>query len=144
MIHTTSEIEIERTRPDVFAFMMDPEKTMLWHGGVLRVRADNGMAAGSTGEMQMHFLGRNFESRFEVTENDGVGRTVMTSRHGPLRYVTTQILEDVSPSSTVVKIRVQIDAGTVFKLAEPALESIANSIMESDLNMLKAVLENEN
>jgi carbon monoxide dehydrogenase subunit G len=123
--------------------MMNPEKTMLWHGGVLSVRADHGMAANSTGEMHMHFLGRNFETRFEVKENDGVSRTVMISSHGPLRYVTTQVLHETAPNLTRVTVRVQIDAGAVFKLAEPALESIANTIMIADLNTLKAVLEDE-
>jgi carbon monoxide dehydrogenase subunit G len=141
MILTTSQIEITLPRQQVFNFIVDPSKSTLWHAGVIDISADRSMAENSSGEITMQILGRRIESRFSVLENDGIGFTKVHSNHGPITYETTQILEELAPRLTRVTIQTKIDAGTVFRLAEPALESIANSMMESDLKTLKAVLE---
>ncbi|HUD11516.1 MAG TPA: SRPBCC family protein [Candidatus Saccharimonadia bacterium] len=143
MIITSSQIDIAVPREQVFEFMVDPAKFKLWHANVLEVTTTSGMDTGSTGAMEMQILGRRIESSFKIEENDGVGLTRVHSSHGPLKYWTTQVLEQKSPQLTRVNIYIKIDAGSVFMLAEPALESIANSTMESDLKTLKAVLEDK-
>jgi hypothetical protein len=129
-------------RQEVFDFMANPDKSPLWHAGILGISAEQGMAANTSGEMTMQLLGRRIESRFKVVENDGTSFMKVHSNRGPIRYETTHVLESIEPRVTKVTMHTKIDAGTVFRLAEPALESIANSMMESDLKTLKAVLEN--
>jgi hypothetical protein len=141
MITTASSVTIDRPQGEVFAFICDPTKAALWHVGVTSFNALDGMPADSQGELTMVIMGRQLHSTFVILENDGAGRTRSRSSQGPIRYETTQLIESTGPNVSRLTIYTRIDAGTVFKLAEPALESIASYHMELDLKTLKAILE---
>lgn len=128
----------------VFAFVCDPVKAPVWHTGVSKFEATPGLPAGSQGELTMTIMGRVLRSTFVMVENDGHGMTKSRSSQGPIGYETTQLVEPLPAGTTRVRVLTRIDAGMVFKLAEPALESIANYYMEMDLKTLKTILESEN
>ncbi|HUD11749.1 MAG TPA: SRPBCC family protein [Candidatus Saccharimonadia bacterium] len=141
MITTSSVVAIKRPSREVFAFVCDPARAPQWHTGVTHFRATNGLPAGSEGELTMVIMGRQLHSTFVILENDGTETTKSRSVQGPIRYETTQRVESVSSSSCRVSIHTRIDAGTVFMLAEPALESIARYYADMDLQTLKTILE---
>jgi hypothetical protein len=141
MISTAAHIEVDRAIGDVFAFITDTTKTPLWQTGVIRIDGPPGMREGAVYEMETHFLGRINKSRFEVLENDGKGTTRAHSIRGPLKFETTQRCEETPLGRTRVTLEVKIDAGLVYKLAEPALESITKTLLEADLKTLKVVIE---
>jgi carbon monoxide dehydrogenase subunit G len=141
MITTSSSIEVKRPRREVFAFVTDQTQFPLWHSGVISVEGDNGMRPGGVYSIEMQYLGRRSVSKVEVLENNGLSVTRARSVRGPLHFDTTTELDELAPTRTRVTMRVRIDAGMIYKLAEPALESITNAILEADLKTLKALLE---
>jgi hypothetical protein len=141
MIVASASIEIKRPRIEVFDFVANHDNTPLWQAGVIQIAGPSGMTVGATYEVQMHFLGRAQRSTFEVLENDGLSYTKAHSTRGPLKYETTQRFEELSSRRTRISINVRIDAGSVFKLAEPALHSITLTVLEANLKTLKILLE---
>jgi hypothetical protein len=141
MVHTHVEIKIARPVAEVFKYITTPEKMLQWQSTLVDFEAEPGLPVGSTGMAVTQVLGQRIISRFEVLENDGRGIYRVKSRQGPLQYSTTQQVVAVPEGSLVIHESI-IDAGTVFKLAEGALESIAKAHFESDLTTLKALLEN--
>jgi hypothetical protein len=141
MITASASIEINRRRADVFGFVTDTANTQLWQSGVIRMDGPKGMPVGSVYVMESQFLGQRQISRVEVTENDGGSLTRARSTRGPLKFETIQHFRAMKRGGTLVTISARIDAGAVFKLAEPALQSITETILEADLKTLKVVLE---
>lgn len=141
MIITICHIDIARPAAETFAFMTDPDRATFWHTGVLEFKAEPGMPVGSHGHLVMTVMGQKMTTTFTILENDGKTITRARSNQGPIRYETTQTVGSLSRKSCRVSVRTTIDAGFVFKLAEPALESIANLYLDADLQTLKATLE---
>jgi hypothetical protein len=70
-----------------------------------------------------------------------VGFTRARTVRGPVKFETTYELSEAGTARTLLKVCVKIDAGNVYKLAEPALQSISHTILETDIKLLKAILE---
>jgi hypothetical protein len=142
MVRTRVSITIARPPQQVFPYFIDPAKMLLWQSSLVDLQAEPGLPVGSTGMAVTQILGQRMLSRFEVLENDGRGFYAAKSAQGPLQYRTTQTVEAIAGGSRVTNVT-DIDAGTIFKLAEGALESIARARFESDLKTLKALLESQ-
>ena len=133
--------EIGRPRGEVFDFVNDPSKVPLWQPSVISAEGIPGMPEGSEIVFDTQFLGRRSKMVIVIVENDGKSLTRSRSVRGPVKFETIYAFKEISPERTRVEVRVQIDAGMVYKLAEPALQSISRTIVESDLKLAKAILE---
>src|SRR6266567_1784284 len=118
MVKTFSHTQIKRPASEVFEFITDPAKALMWHLEILKIDGLKGMPAGSVGTMGTVVIGRRVTSRYGVVENDGVSFTRTRSAQGPLRFETEQRVVS-SGGSVTVSIQTRIDAGTIFRLAEP-------------------------
>lgn len=142
MITTKVQIEINRPAQDVFNFIIEPSNAVLWQLTTAEVTGEPGAPAGSVGQVVTQVFGQRLTSRYEILENDGRGYLHAKSSQGPLRFDTMQRVVPTKRGCQVI-LATSIDAGTVFKLAETALESIARARFESDLKTLKALMENQ-
>lgn len=133
---------IKRPPEEVFDYITDPAKSVLWQSSVAEIQASPGLTKGSSGMVVMGLFGRRMVSRFEVIENDGHSYYRARSTQGPIEYDSTQRVDPV-PEGSQVSFVTKIDAGTVFRLAETALQAIAKARFEADLETLKALLENQ-
>ena len=143
MVTSVSSIQIKRPAEEVFEFITDPGKARVWHIETVGIEGAKGMPVGSTGVVITRVMGQDVESRFEVVENDGKSVTVARSIQGPLKFETKQIVLPVAGGGVVVRIETRIDAGMIFRLAEPVVETLLRTSIEADLHTLKAVLENQ-
>lgn len=66
MITVNTDVYIERSPDDVFAFISDFENNLTWQAGMVAARftSDGPLRAGSTYEQVASFLGRRVESTF--------------------------------------------------------------------------------
>ena len=143
MISFYYSLEIDCPRNQVFAFVTNPAKVPLWQPSVLKAQGPTGMPAGSILIFDTQFLGRRSRMTIEMLENDGRTTTKGRSVRGPVKFETTYEFEELSEKRMRLSARIRIDAGTVYKLAEPALHAVSQAIIETDFKMLKAVLESD-
>jgi hypothetical protein len=142
MVTSVSNIQINRPPAEVFEFITDPGKALIWHLETVGIEGRRGMPAGSTGQIITRVMGQDIVSSFEVVENDGKSLTVARSTQGPLRFETKQIVIPLADGQSLVRIETRIDAGAIFRLAEPVVESLLRTSIDADLQTLKVVLEN--
>jgi carbon monoxide dehydrogenase subunit G len=140
MIRTLTQIEIAKPPKEVFAFLVDPSKSLLWQSTLVEIQGEPGLPAGSSGHFVSHVLGQRVTSRFTIIENDGYSYYYAKSSQGPLAFHTRVQVQPAQQASTVI-YETTIDAGHVYRLAETALESIAKTRFQADLETLKVVLE---
>jgi carbon monoxide dehydrogenase subunit G len=140
MVTTSLKVDINRPVPEVYQFLMKLDNYLLWQAGLVDIKATDGMATGSVISFTSIGLGKRFTLKAQVKENDGQSSFTVVSSRGPIAFESTYRLEEHG-NGTRVELRNNINTGGVFKLAESTLQSISNGRYESDLNVLKAILD---
>ena len=140
MITSELSIMIRRSRSDVFAYLMDLSNYVTWQAGLVKVAASNGMEVGSTITFTSVGLGKTFNLKAQVVENEPNSFFRVVSSRGPVTFEALYKLSN-DGDDTVVRLVNKIQTNSVFKLAEPVLQSITDSQYTADLRTLKAVLE---
>lgn len=142
MVTTSYTTDINVPMARVFEYTNDPAKMPEW-SNILRCEGEPGMPMGSVVTVETQFLGRRSVFKVEMIENDGHSRTKGRTIRGPVKFETTHQFVELTPKSCRFTTTVTIEVGTVYKLAEPALESITHTIIESDTKTLKTIMEND-
>jgi uncharacterized protein YndB with AHSA1/START domain len=143
-IQFDQSVVIERPLEEVFAFLADPENDAQWTPVVTETRktSEGPLGVGTRYEQSGHFLGRNFEMLFEVTEyepNRKIGQRLITP--GPLRTTGSSSVEAVS-GGTQVTLTGEAQAGGFFWLLPDRIIAFpAQRIMGVALRNLKELLE---
>jgi len=140
MITSELSIIIQRPRSEVFAYLMDLSNYVTWQAGLVKVAASDGMEVGSTITFTTVGLGQTFNLKARVVENELNSYFRVISSRGPITFdFLYELISD--GEDTVVRLVNKIQTNSVFKLAEPVLQSISDSQYSADLKSLKAVLE---
>jgi uncharacterized protein YndB with AHSA1/START domain len=143
-IQFDQSVVIERPLEEVFAFLADPENDAQWTPMVTETRktSEGPLGVGTRYEQSGHFLGRNFEMLFEVTEyepNRKIGQRLISP--GPLRTTGSSSVEAVS-GGTQVTLTGEAQAGGFFWLLPDRIIAFpAQRIMGVALRNLKELLE---
>jgi uncharacterized protein YndB with AHSA1/START domain len=143
-IQFDQSVVIERPLEEVFAFLADPENDAQWTPVVkeTRMTSEGPLGVGTRYEQSGHFLGRNFEMLFEVTEyepNRKIGQKLITP--GPLRTTGLSSVEAVS-GGTQVTLTGEAQAGGFFWLLPDRIIAFpAQRIMGVALRNRKELLE---
>jgi uncharacterized membrane protein len=140
-IDTTAVIAVGRPRQEVAAYLTDPANDPSWIGGLRSARlvTPPPVGVGSQVERVARFLGRRVEYVNEVTELSGT-RLAMRSVRSPFPMRVTYGFTDAG-GATKVSVRVQGDAGRMYRLADPLLARLVRRSVQRDLRTLKRVLE---
>ena len=95
-------VEIDRPVEEVFSYVTDPENLPEWSNLVLEVRreTDGDLQEGDRFTTAAKFLGRRFETPFEVSSHEPHRRHSDTSRGGPFEQVYTYSLEETGQGGT--------------------------------------------
>ncbi len=141
-IDITVETTIGRPREEVARFATDPANDPLWIGGIREARTitDGRLAPGSRVARVASFLGKRIEYVNEIDELLPGKRLLMHSVAGPFPMRVTYEFADADAGS-VVRIRVEGDAGGFYAVARPVLRRKVRRSVESDLARLKGLLE---
>jgi uncharacterized membrane protein len=136
-------VEINRPVEEVFSYAANPEYFPEWSGIILEVRKEEPgvLAEGETFTTVSKFLGRRFETPFEVTVHEPNRRHAHRSTGGPLPQEYTSTFEETAAGGTRMTQVVEGEPGGFFRLAGPLLERAGRRQFRADLETLKDLLE---
>ena len=138
-------VEIDRPLEEVFSYVTNPENLPEWSNLVLEVRmeTEGDLQQGDRFTTVAKFLGRRFETPFEVTEHEPHRRHSDRSKGGPFEQVYTYALEEIGEGRTRLTYVAEGEPGGFFRLAGPLLERAGKRQFRADLHSLKDMLEAE-
>lgn len=143
MIHERADCIIDAPVETVFEFMADLDNVPQWVAGVREARVLEGHPQ-SVGGRVAHvneFMGRTFESTFEVVEWEPNVAMVFKVLSGPLRGTSRETLEPLDATSTKVEIEVVGDAAGPFRFMGGVAGRAARQQLETSLDNLKKRIE---
>ncbi|MDQ3963819.1 MAG: SRPBCC family protein [Actinomycetota bacterium] len=143
MIEERASRVIDAPVDEVFAFMADLERVPEWVAGVREVRVVSGDAQTVGGRVAHvnEYMGRTFESSFEVLEWVPNEIMVFQVLSGPLRGESREALKALGPRSTRVEISVTGDAAGPFRFMRGMTARVAHLQLETSLDNLKRLIE---
>jgi len=138
-------ITIDRPRPRVAAYAMDPTHDTEWIGALTKVAVlpDPPVRVGSPVRRVARFLGKGVDYLLEVTEHQPAERLVMRSVRSPFPMVVTYRFADDEGGGTRATVHVQGDPGGFYQLAAPLLARGVRNGVRGDLERLKRNLESD-
>ena len=137
-------VVIDRSPEEVFDYVANPENLPEWSGLALEVRKETqGPLAqeGARFTTVAKFLGRRFETPFEVIVHEPPRRHTDRSTGGPFPQEYTHIFEEVEGGRTRLTQVSEGEPGGFFRLAGPLLEMAGERQFRADLETLKDLLE---
>jgi uncharacterized membrane protein len=143
MINVKGSVDIARPLDEVFAYMTRLDELPRWLDGVREARllSPDPTAIGSRVCHTNEFMGKSFESVFEVAEWRDKERTVFKVISGPLRGKSTQRFEPIGAAATRVTIEVDGDGTGPLKLGNFIAKRAAQRQVDRSLENVKALLE---
>ncbi len=135
-------VEINRPVEEVFSYAADPEHFPEWSGITLEVHKEKPgpLTQGERFTTVSKFLGRRFETPFEVTSHEPPRLHSHKSTGGPLPQEWTLTCEEAAGGTRVTEV-VEGEPGGFFGLAGPLLERAGRRQFRTDLENLKDLLE---
>jgi uncharacterized membrane protein len=135
-------VEINRPVEEVFSYAADPDHYPEWAASVLEVQKEKPgpLTEGERFTTVNKFLGRRFETPFEVTAHEFPRRHSHKSTGGPLPQEWTLTFEEAADGTRVTEL-VEGEPGGFFGLAAPLLERAGRRQFGADLETLKDLLE---
>ncbi len=142
MTRIERSVVIDRPVEDVWQYVHNPANDPVWQTSLLETRHEGGppMGVGTRMVEVRRFLGRRFETAWEVSEYEPPRQSAVRSVSGPIPFTGSYVLERVD-GRTRFTMRMDTDAHGFFKLAEPVFGRMAAREMEANLGQLKDVLE---
>jgi hypothetical protein len=143
MIRRNFTIEIRAPLEKVFAYTANFRNFVKWQDGVSEATQtpDGPTQANTTFTLTRTFLGRRLQAAGAVTEFIPNQKVAFATTSGPIRIKLAQTFEPIA-DGTRVTVDLEAEPGGFFKLAEAAMERQLTSAFESQVERLKAVLEN--
>jgi uncharacterized membrane protein len=140
-IDVVAEVQVDRPRDEVAAYMSDPANDPEWIGGLREARlvGEPPLREGSQVARVASFMGRKVEYVNEITALEP-GRTLdMRSVKAPFPMHITYTFED-RDGGTLVRNHVR-GGGGVFSLGSPLFAPMVRRNVQKDLERLRELLE---
>lgn len=136
-------VEINRPVEEVFSYVANPQNLPEWSGIVLEVRKEGQgpLQEGARFTSVAKFLGRGFETPFEVVSYEPPRRSSHRSTGGPMPQEWTRTFEETARGGTRLTQVVEGEPGGFFRLAGLLLERAGRRQFRTDLENLKDLLE---
>lgn len=137
-----AEIRIARDPETVAAYMFDPAHDPEWIGGISHAEplTEGPIEVGSRVRRRASFLGREIRYVMEVVGYEPHHRVAMHAVEAPMPMDVTY---EVNPADggSLARVRVQGDAGGLYRLAGPMVSRQVRRSIEGDVRRLKEILE---
>jgi carbon monoxide dehydrogenase subunit G len=142
MVKVELSVTINRLQAEVFAFITNPANNAKWQEGLVESRlvSSGSVGVGSQITDVRKFLGRDMESKLEVSAYEPNKKFAQKVVSGPLQFEIIQTLEP-SGDGTKISLVAQGEPGGFFKLAEGMVQKQLQSQLEGDADRLKKLLE---
>lgn len=137
-----AEIRIARPADEVAAYMFDPANDATWISGISEAEplGPPRVSVGSRVRRRASFLGRRIDYVMEVVALDPGRRLAMHAVEAPMPMDVTYEV-DPAPDGAVARVRVQGDAGGLYRLASPLVSAQVGRSIGGDVRRLKSILE---
>jgi uncharacterized protein YndB with AHSA1/START domain len=142
-VDVLTEIEIDRPRREVAAYVADPANSTAWYENIERVEwmTVASLSVGSRIAFVASFLGRRLVYTYEVAELVPDERLVMRTADGPFLMETTYTWSDTTSGGTRMTLRNCGRPSGFSKLAAPVMTTAMRRANRKDLERLKQILE---
>jgi ligand-binding SRPBCC domain-containing protein len=143
-MHVEESVVINRPPEEVFDYVANRENLPEWSSPIQEVRKETQgplVEEGARFTTVAKFLGRRFETPFEVIVHDRPRRHTDRSTGGPFPQEFTHIFEEVEGGGTRLTEVTDAEPGGFFRLAGPLLEIAGRRQFRADLETLKDRLE---
>ncbi len=143
-MHVEESVVINRPPEEVFDYVANRENLPEWSAPIQEVRKETQgplMEEGARYTTVVKFLGRRFETPFEVIVHDRPSRHTDRSTGGPFPQEFTHIFEEVEGGGTRLTEVTDGEPGGFFRLAGPLLEMAGRRQFRADLETLKDLME---
>jgi uncharacterized membrane protein len=142
-VDVRTEIEIDRPRDEVAAYVSDPTNATEWYRNIRSVEWETPppVAEGSRMRFRARFLGRDLSYTYEVRALVPGERLVMGTADGPFAMETTYSFEDVGAGRTRVALRNRGEPSGFAKVLSSVMTAAMRRENTKDLVRLKQLLE---
>lgn len=142
-VDVQTEIEIDRPREAVAAYVSDPDNATAWYANIKSAEWETPKppTVGSRIAFVARFLGRTLSYTYEVRELVRGERFVMSTAEGPFPMETTYEWSDTSNGGTRMTLRNRGEPAGFTKIAAPAMASAMRRANRKDLERLKEIME---
>ncbi len=143
MINIETSVVIKQPIEKVFEFVTTPENDVQWLAGVVDAKktSEGPEDVGATSISEIHFLGMNIKTAWEVTEYEPPRHIKVKSTSGPVPITASHNFEPTAEGGTRVSLLGEAEVGGFFKLGEPIVGRMAQRQWETSYHNLKDVLE---
>jgi hypothetical protein len=138
----TAEIRISRPADAVATYMFDPANDPTWIGGISEAQplGEAPLNVGSRVRRRASFLGRRIDYVMEIVALEPGRRLAMHAVEAPMPMDVTYEV-DQAADGAVARVRVQGDAGGLYRLAGPLVSAQVGRSIDGDVRRLKGILE---
>jgi ligand-binding SRPBCC domain-containing protein len=143
-MHIEESVVINRPPEEVFDYVANRENLPEWSAPIQEVQKETQgslVEEGARFTTVAKFLGRRFETPFEVSVHEPPRRHTDRSTGGPFPQEFTHIFEEVEGGGTRLTEVTDAEPGGFFRLAGPLLEIAGRRQFRADLETLKDLLE---
>ena len=142
-VDVRTEVEIDRPRDEVAAYVSDPDNATAWYENIKAVewRTPPPATVGSRIAFTAEFMGRRLAYTYEVRDAVPGERFVMSTAEGPFPMETTYTWADTASGGTRMTLRNRGEPRGFSRLAAPLMARAMRRANRKDLRRLKAVLE---
>lgn len=142
-VDVVTEVEIERPRAEVAAYVVDPDNATEWYRNIKKVewKSEPPLRQGSQVAFVAQFLGRTIAYTYDIKEYVPHERLVMATSEGPFAMETTYSFSDSPGGGTSMKLRNRGRPSGFSKIAAPMMASAMRRANTKDLERLKGILE---
>ncbi len=138
-----TQVEIERPRDEVAAYVGDPTHAPEWYVNIKSVEweTEPPLRLGSRLAFVAHFLNRRIAYTYEVVALEPGVRLVMRTAQGPFPMETSYEWADAEPGRTRMTLRNRGNPAGFSRLVGPFMAMAVRMANGKDLARLKALLE---
>jgi uncharacterized membrane protein len=142
-VDVKTEIDIDRPREEVAAYVSDPSNATEWYRNIRSVSWETPppVAEGSRMRFRARFLGRDLVYTYEIRELVPGERLVMGTADGPFAMETTYTFDDAPGGSTHVGLRNRGEPSGFAKVMSSMMVKAMRRENTKDLARLKELLE---
>lgn len=142
MIKIETSVVINRPVEEVFEFTDNVENAQQWQSELSESEytSEPPVQVGTTVRQARQYLGRRFESTWEITEYEPNRKVRFKATSGPIPFEGEVTLDSVE-GGTKYTVVIEAEPGGFFKLAEPIVARTTQREWETNVATLKDLLE---
>lgn len=136
---------IDRPLEEIFDYVVDLRNSVHYSAEVVAARktSDGPVGLGSTFAMTVQIMGRRLESSSEIVEYEPYRSVALEHDAGPLKAQDDRFTFERVDGGTKVTHRAAAETGGLFRLADPVLSRLMRRQWETNLAVLKELLESQ-